>query len=706
MAYRGHRLTYTSPAAQRRHVQAQRRSMCCCSLMVLLSLLIAVLAFRGAIRGHLDRRRQPQPPQVSFPLSIETERAWYYRYHLVPFTLTSLQPDGQPRRDTPPVVTVRYQGKAAPLLGHFNHLPVRYDEATGTWRGYWPPYWNSEPGTYIIEARIPIDPTQWEWWTPKQKRQYRREHGGAEPQAAGEAWAVAAVPVTLQARERASLPPGMCVATWEFDFRETFVGPDGSRGDWRKLFDWVDYVGADTFWFRGAVTEGRGLTLQQPFKQINLDAIPKLGEEAHRRGLKFGTWAVAYSTYPRSNDGKPPYDFALDVSRTTGAARYHNFISLLDDRRVAALTDFFRRMQESEHVDMVGLDYMRSDRGGYEMVERFTSEMPVRLPDAWSQWSERRRQQYVAYKVEEEWQKDAKFYECWNWWRAHIGAEIVRRIIDGSGVQKPTWIFVLTWLHGTQHGQDPLMFTDAGISMLAPMLYQVDSRGMFDEVVEAWQEYLKPGQVNLAPGDQVDFYWHQKMVSPRPAPAELYDRIVTAHEQFCRGERQMGAFWHDINRAASGTNLGPFSGREWALAGAAAFSRVRDSWGVYPLRVTLQAPDTAPVASTFTVTVNIENLTQRDVRNIEVAVCDTPLIIARDLTQTNDRRERFTTVSVLNGKQTVQVPIQLRIARADAARGNRAMVAIRVRWAAGDFPAPVRNELPRQIVVMKYVRGT
>ena len=250
------------------------------------------------------------------------------------------------------------------------------------------------------------------------------------------------------------------------------------------------------------------------------------------------------------------------------------------------------------------------------------------------------------------------------------------------------------------------MFTDAGITMLAPMLYQVDNREMFDEVVKAWGGYIKPSQVNLVLGDQVDFYWHQKMVSPRPATAELYDRIVTAHEGFCPEEPQAGAFWHDINRAANPGNLGPYSGREWALAGAAAFSKVRDSWSVYPLRATLDAPDAHTIASSFTVTVNIENLTKRDVRNIKVAVADTPLIMPRDLTMPDDHTEPFTTVKNIDGSQTVQVPLQVRITRADSARGNRAMIAIRVTWDEGEFDEPVRNDLPRQIVVMKYVKGT
>jgi hypothetical protein len=335
--------------------------------------------------------------------------------------------------------------------------------------------------------------------------------------------------------------------------------------------------------------------------------------------------------------------------------------------------------------------------------------MPVELPDAWDDWSENRRMRWMAVKIEEEWRAsgDPDFYEAWNWWRAHIGANIVRRIIHKSGVDKPTWIFVLTWVHGVQHGQDPYMFTDAGITMLAPMLYQVDNRGMFDTLVEDWNEYIDPNQINLAPGDQVDFYWHQKMKDPA-APAELYDRIVTAHNQFIDGGHTQGAFWHDINRAANPANLGPYSGREWALAGAAAFSTVRESWQVYPLRAELTAPDSAPIASQFTVKVKLENLTNKPVTGVRISLADTPHMVGVGLEEGREGRlfgEPYRTVGSVPAGQSVEVPVTVRITTADAERLNETMLALRVTWAEGEFAEPVRNELPRTIVLMKYIEG-
>jgi hypothetical protein len=700
------RITSRSPAIQRRRVQAQRRSVCCCSLMLLVSLLIVLIAFRGALGRLLrTRHRAERGPQVLFPLELQTPRTWYYRYSLIPVTVRVVDPKGNPQTSPKPKVLVKHDGDAVTTVGDVSEVKLKYDHAGQVWRGRWPLPWNVEEGMYEFEAEVEIDPAQWSWEAPGARRRQEDEERPPEPE--GPALCVAKAPFKVAVRRRAEVEPGTCVATWEFGFRERFVGPDGSAGDWRKFFDWVEYVGADTLWYRGGVTnaDGSRLTIEQPFKAADLEAIPALAAEAHRRGLKFGTWATAYATYQKPGGRLPEYEYALDISRSTGATSRGDFISLFDDRRVEALAEFFRQMQQEPDVDMVGLDYMRTGRGGYEMVERFTSEMPVKLPEGWEQWSERRQQRYVAVKIEEEFMTDPDFYDHWNWWRAHLGADIVRRIIEKSGIEKPTWIFVLSWWHGKQHGQDPLMFTDVGITMLAPMLYQADDREQFDTFVKHWQEYLRNDQVNLLVGDQVDDYWHQHTRTP-PAPFELYDRIVTAHLNYTREKGTVGAFWHDICRAADPTNRGPYSGREWALAGAAAFSKVRDTWGVYPLRVTLEAPNSQTIASTFTVKVNIENVVNREVKGIRVALCDTPRIDPVDPAKGPEGGEPQKTVRGVGPGEKHQVPLQVRISQADGARANRFMIAIRVRWEKGEYGGSVRSDLPRQIVVMKYVKGT
>lgn len=108
---------------------------------------------------------------------------------------------------------------------------------------------------------------------------------------------------------------------------------------------------------------------------------------------------------------------------------------------------------------------------------------------------------------------------------------------------------------------------------------------------------MSSGQANLAPGDQVDFRWHQKSLQPA-APEELYDRMVTGHRRYTSNGLTAGCFWHDISRAAVSGSRGPYPGTEWALAGGAAFTTVRNDWQVYPLTAELRAPQSAPLGGT------------------------------------------------------------------------------------------------------------
>jgi hypothetical protein len=154
-------------------------------------------------------------------------------------------------------------------------------------------------------------------------------------------------------------------------------------------------------------------------------------------------------------------------------------------------------------------------------------------------------------------------------------------------------------------------------------------------------------------------------------------------------------------------NLGPYTGREWALAGAAAFSVVRDTWKVYPLHAELEAPDKAGIADAFTVKVRLANTTNQPVTGVRISLCDTPHLVGPQLTGGEGQRwnEPFTEVGTVPAGQTVEVPVQVRITQPDSARLNKTMLALRITWAEGDFAQPVRTDLPRMIVLMKYITG-
>ena len=667
--------------------------------------MIALVALRAPLRNWW-RERQPgttrRGPKVVFPLDLHTDAQSYYRYELVRLDLQILDRNGQPVKTTEtPRIVVRRNDDIVTTVGGTRKLRPHYDAQSGHYRCYWPVPWRAKAGRYVAEAKMPLgDLDVWLWKVPSPKD--KRDAEDQTVSLAGSGYCTALAEFEIKNRPPPQLQPGLCAVTWEPHFPQQPVRrPDGSMGDWRAILDRCEFMGADSLWFRGAVTDARlgALSLQQPFPVYNLDEIARLADAAHRRGLKFGVWAAAYVTYPsHSNKNKPAYDYAQDISRSTGQITETDFISLLDPLRVEHLTDFFKQMQNTRNVDFIGLDYLRSGTS-YEMTEQFSREMPVSLPPGWENMTPKQQWLHVANVVEKErkTRPELDFYDHWNWWRAHRTAQIVNEIISEGQITKPVWLFLLGWMHGTQHGQDPAMFTDAGVTLVAPMLYQLQDQQRFNAMLKSWHDDMEAGVANLAAGDQVDDRWHSR--SRRPAAPELlYQRMVAAHHGFIKKGRTLGGFWHDISRAAVRGTLGPYPGTEWALAGAASFSQMRQSWRLYPLRVEMTAPQRAAIGASIRADIRIENLTDTEVKNIEISLEKTSQITAVGGAKK--------TVDKLGPGESHEVPMWVRIARPNATRGNRFMVAIRIRWPEADCGGKVDPDLPRTIVVMRYLDGT
>ena len=689
---------------QTRRLRLQRQQLRCCGCLALLGVaLVASVLMAGRLRGWAEGRRQArlQAEAYRFPLELEVEGKQFLRYQLVPITLRLQDSQGKPIvTEKPPVLTVWFEGEPVTTVGNLQKLQPRYRPGKQDYACNWPVPWMARPGTYIVQARVELNnPAEWRWAEPPaKKRAVTKPKPPPEP--AGEVMCTAQAAIQVVQRTPPPFPVGTCFATWEMDFPNGPVAkPRGGKGDWRAMIDWCEYMGADTLLFRGAYTSSQGgaMTKGQPFVQYGLDAVPALAAEAHHRGLRFGVWAIAYETFPfTSNVGKPPYQYAEDISRTTGQTKELDFISLLDEQRIRDLAAFAAQMQADPNVDLVGLDYLRSDRGGYEMTDAFTGEMPVKLPLNWAKYNKKQRWQFMANKIEKEWQTDRDFYEQWNWWRAHRAAQIVESIIRQAQLQKPLYVFALSWKHGVQHGQDPAMFNDAGVSVLLPMLYQMPSQQHFEWTMGQWREYMRPGQANLAPGDQVDFFWHQKSLSPA-GPELMYQRLLAAQKRMIAQGKPVGAFWHDISRAAVKGRLGPYPGAEWALAGAAAFSQVRQAWAVYPLRFTLAPlPAKARFGIPVRARVTVENVSGATVENVALRLEDTSGVKAAGAGRK--------TIPSLGPGEKIEVPLDAVVTTPNGARANRFMICLRVEWPRKDYGKAFRNDLPAMFVLMQYVR--
>jgi hypothetical protein len=708
--------------------------------MVLVCALIALVAARKpiahAVGSLLHRNQERATAGPTFPLSIDVPQPRLYRFDLVPVEVTYVKADGSPISHAAPEVVVRdASGDILETVGEVKTVPLRFDRQKGVWKGTWPVPLGAEAGTnafYHFEAQATVNSAEWRWETPKaqadrEKANRRRPGSKPEPEPKGEATCVASGRFRILRAAKPDLRAGTCAVTWEPDFPQSsnLVRPDGTEGDWRAMFDWAEFMGADAFWFRAGVTEAyspaAGLSHERPWNQVNIDNVPELAVEAHRRGLKFGTWAVAFETYPnrrqdhaRARDWKPDYRWTENYSRSGGAPYETAAISLLDKRRPGQIARFFAQMQAIDDVDCVGLDYVRSgaDWGGYELVEPFAEEMPVvGLPAEWDAMSRTARMGWVCNMLEGtdargvyNWQRNIDLYHQWNWWRAHRVSLMLRSITRQAKLTKPLWTFTLSWWHGEQHGQDPLMFVDAGVSIDAVMLYECDSVAQYESLLEQWHDGLAgqtgipAGHIYIMAGDQVSFGSHQRLTSPA-APEELYRRITKAAVNMTDGGPLQGAFVHDVSRICLPTlraNRGPYPGREWAIAGAAAFSKVRSLWGVQPIRCQLEAPDKAAVGATATCQLLVRNTCPVAVKNIEVEVLDTVGV---------NPINREHQIASLGPREDITVPIQFQATGWDASRASRYMVAVQVRWPEGEYGEKVRPDVPRLYTVMAYLNA-
>jgi len=692
----------SSPLSRRRRRRAQQQSTCCGCFLLAFIVAASVVAIYPFVRRARDRReeirRVRDTQRLYFPVEISTDAASYLHHQVVRLNVRFADAGGRPLRPKkqPPVV-VRHKGQTVECVGGEDTIPLKYDPGKGLYVGNWPVPWNADPGAYAVEVRYPIpSPATFPWETAEEELERKRKAPDDKlADVAGDALCVARSRFEVRSVQRPAMEPGMCVATWEQMLPGAGVKvrkPSGEPGDWRAILDWCQFMGADTLWVRAAVTqsEQEKLTLDNPFVQSNFRLLPSLAAEAHKRGIKVGAWAMAYGTLPiTTNADKPDYQYAQDISVSTGKVRDTTFVSLLDQRRVEHLAAFMAAMQRDPNVDFVGLDYIRTEHA-YELVEGFVNTMPVSLPPEWPKMTRSERWLYVCRRVEPRGcYANRDFWDMWNWYRAHLGAQRVSEMLRASGLQKPLWVFSLSWRHGKEHGQDPIMFTDAGVSMVAPMLYHTDPHFFDDFILKEWPQYVRAGQVNIVAGDQIDDPCHQGL-----GPGELYRRMVSAHYRLLPRSRTQGAFVHDISRAAVRGSLGPYPATEWALAGGAAFTAVRQSWRVYPLEAELSVPAKAAAGTAVPVTLTLRGTGEKAVNGIRIEPMPSEGVVFD--------RPGAQTGSVGPG-QTLTIPFRVKIAKGNTFRQNRFMVAFRVTWPQGEYGGTVRSDLPRVITMMKYI---
>jgi hypothetical protein len=691
---------------ERRRRRHRQQRFCCCMVPVLIVLVGAVVLLRRPVAALWKRMAKPKvritEAPVAFPLQVKLDKVRYRHYDLVRIRVVYVDSGGTPISDRGPSVVILHNNDPVPTVGGMERVPLHYDRAAKEWAAAWPIPWNAPPGPYLFRATARINPTDWPWLSVEERRRRLKEHGGTEehlPRVYNEnkSQCVALAPFEVLATKPQPITPGLGAlvleATWDLQ-EQPIPLPEGGNGDWHAIFNWCDFLGANGLWYSAGYTEAGDtkLSMDRPWQKRYMDMVPMLAAEAKRRGIQFGPYALGYRTFGEGHASLPPYDYAWDLKG--GTVTQTMFVSLDDVRRRQHLADWTRLMAAPDGVSYTGLDYIRTGSDGYEMVDEFVRDMSVSVPAGWQSWPRQRRMTWLHDKVAAR-SRNTDLCDRWDWFRAHKTSLVIHDIIGKSGSPKPLWCFILGWDHGKQHGQDPVMFADAGAGFDAVMLYELQWVGQHDYVLKRWGEYMRPGQANLVVGDTVSWYLHQSMRKPRAAPEELYRRITTA-THMVPGELAKGVFIHDLSRILTPARTGPYPGKEWAIAGAAAIAKLRMDRGMYPVRLTIEAPSSASIGGTFTAAAKITNLTKETLHNVRVE-----LMPAEGVKPVSAAKLVVGSVAAQGVERAAfQVVLPGHVSK----RADRFLLAVRVTWPQTP-PRPESAALPQHVTAIRYVDG-
>ncbi len=522
-------------------------------------------------------------------IKIKASKPSYLRYELVEMTCEYVGPlldlNGgaeKTRQEALCSARIFYDNKPVKTVGNTEEIIFRYDPAGKKWVGKWPIPWGPKLGTYKAVVMF---------------------RSGAKKFAGN-------INFDVTKRTPLKMQKALCVMNIEpGDSIITRVPGIGGKAVkiWENYVLWAKFMGADALWH--CVGQSQIWNTWKPddfpWDKVALKQVTDLGNDLHKYGLKYGAWITSFVVLGNRKD-LSPYKQTIAYDPTDNTLRPLIYVSILDEKRHADMIDLMKSFQENPAVDYIGLDYMRTDFGGLEYTDQFVEDMPLLdVPRDWKDMTEEDRMIWMGHKIEVE--KNSRFIEMWDWWRAHSIATVLAKIKAAAGITKPLWVFSLTWRQGKEHGQDPLMFIDAGVDINAGMFYSID-HDTYPSMLTSWREYLEKGQTNLCAGQCVD--WNLLGRTYRPSgPEEHYIRQQMLVDELMPVNPNIGLFWHDLTRAFKGSK-GPYSSLEWAVAGAASFSYVRAKNGIFPFEAKWELPDKVKRGEVFTIDINVKNTGQ------------------------------------------------------------------------------------------------
>ncbi|MBN1595852.1 hypothetical protein JW933_08000 [candidate division FCPU426 bacterium] len=576
-------------------------------------------------------------------LQLETSKNKYWRYEFVKVAASWGQTPTAASSPWPEVLpaSVWRGAKLIKTVGDCSGFPL-HRQKSGKWEGVWPVPFNPTLGEYTVKTSV---------WADGQTISAKADF-------------------EIAGRKPYPLPSGFSVVTDEGGkygpHKTPGLNPEDKPG-WQNMIQWAKYMGADAFWQCIGQTQVWGVLKEEqyPFSQSMIRLMPKVGEAAHNQGMQYGAWITAFVVIGDKPEATG-YQYTLGYSRSQNALRQLRYVSLACDQRIGHIIALLKKFEADPHVDFLGLDYMRTDFGGYEFAEEFVRDFTLSTPPQWGQWSSSERSLWFARQIEVE--RDPLLRSRWEWWRAHRVALVIERIKEEVKPTKPLWVFSLGWQTGHQHGQDLLMMLDAGIGFNSPMFYSVDKPD-YPHLLSSWKWYLGSAPASVVIGEPVDWNLLGRTLDPS-GPQEHVDRQIQAVEKLAPQAAHFGLFWHDLARAHFGAR-GPYGSLEWALAGATAFTRLKTSVKRYPYAVDIQKPLELVLHRRTEIKVKVQNISGNTLAAVAVVLAPLPRLIRLD-----EEPAVLHNLEPYHGAQTVS--LGLRVDQVYDKNGGKQMVAVRV----------------------------